>query len=184
MAQVPPLTIVSNKNGAKYVVLKPLIAAACLCHPPTRPPSELGISRELVTELTEWAFECLPAFLPLSLISVFVGLVLICCYFSCFLVSTCKQSARKSQQDVSSRGSSEHFLYIWCLVWQRFHKFGLDRREKCWFCKEAFGITNTCNFLRLSQSYCYSELNTNHDDTNMVGRQHCAYFFIHLDSVW
>lgn len=151
MAQVPPLTIVSDKNAAKYVVLKPLIAAACLCHPPTRPPSELGISRELVTELTEWAFECLPAFLPLSLISVFVGLVLICCYFSCFLVSTCKQSARKSQQDVSSQGSFENFLYIWCLAWQRFHKIWKWSTWKMLILQRS---------IRLSQSYCYSEPNT------------------------
>lgn len=65
----PPLTIVSSeKRAAKYVVLKPLIAAACLRHPP-----DLPVNRDSTGSCwLNWQNEPLnvcPLFAPLPLIS-------------------------------------------------------------------------------------------------------------------
>lgn len=84
MAQDSPLTIVHSKKAAKYVVLKPLIAAACLRHPPDLPVNWESTGSWWLNWQNEPLNVC-PLFPPLPLISVFVGSVLLRSYFPCLL---------------------------------------------------------------------------------------------------
>lgn len=56
------------------------------------------------------------------------------------------------------------------------------KNDLFFFSKKHLASPILATSLTLSQSYCYSELNTNHDDTNMAQREHHAYFVIYLDS--